>query len=71
MKKVFNEEHKKILVEELEKVIKDYLDYLGDNDDDEETRARMFPLLWMQNLIKTDKIDRLTISLDEEDEIYC
>ena len=71
MKKVFNEEHKQVLAEELEKVIQDYLEYLGEHDDDEKVRARMFPILWLQNLILTDKIDRLTISEDEEYEIYC
>lgn len=71
MNKVFDEKQKKVLVEELDKVIKDWIDYLEDNDNDEDARCnRLFPLIWLQNLIKTGIIDRLEISEEEEDKIY-
>lgn len=72
MKKVFDEEQKEVLVQELEKRIDFYRNHLEEHDEDEDTRNnRLFPLMWLQNLIKTNKIDRLTISVEEEDDIYC
>ena len=65
----FDEEDKKILAEELNKLQRDYLDYLADNDNDEEARGRLFVLSYLKNLIVTNVIDCL--QWDDEDDKIC
>ena len=66
MKVQFTQEEKEILKDELNKIQRDYLDYLEMFDDDEESRNRLFVVSWLKNLITTDKIDVVTWDCDDD-----
>lgn len=68
MRQNFKENEKKILSDDLNKLQQDYLDYLEEYDDDEETRYRLYVVSWLKNLITTNRIDELTWD-DEDDSI--
>lgn len=70
MKVQFTQEEKEILKDELNKIQRDYLDYLEMFDDDEESRNRLFVVSWLKNLITTNKIDVVTWD-DDDDTILC
>jgi len=63
---IFDDDQKKVLAEEIEKLIQDYLDYLQDNDSDEDARSnRLYPLMYLKRIVDLNMIDRLNIT--EED----
>lgn len=67
---IFDEDQKKVLSEELEKLIQDYLDYLQDYDDDEDTRSnRLYPLMYLKRIIDLNMIDRLNITEEDFEQI--
>lgn len=66
MKVNFNENEKKILSKELNKLQEDYLNCLEKCDDDEETRYKLFVVSWMKNLITTNRIDELSWNIDDD-----
>ena len=65
----FDEEEKKILAEELNKLQNDWLDVLREDDTDEEVRRRLFVISYLKNLITTNAIDCL--QWDEYDDKIC
>lgn len=62
----FNELEKKILSEELTKIQRDYLDYLEDNDNDEDARERLFVVSYLKNVIRTGVIDELDVDFNDD-----
>ena len=67
---IFDEDQKKVLSEELEKLIQDYLDYLQDNDSDEDTRSnRLYPLMYLKRIVDLNMIDRLNITEEDFEQI--
>lgn len=67
---IFDEDQKKVLSEELEKLIQDYLDYLQDNDSDEDTRSnKLYPLMYLKRIVDLNMIDRLNITEEDFEQI--
>ena len=66
MKVNFNENEKKILSDDLNKLQRNYLDYLEEYDDDEETRYRLYVVSWLKNLITTNRIDEINWNDDDD-----
>jgi hypothetical protein len=66
VQRLFDEQDKTILVEDLSKLQQDYLDYLEDNDEDEEMRYRLYVISWLKNVIITNKIDVIEVEQDDE-----
>lgn len=67
---IFDEDQKKVLSEELEKIIQDYLDYLQDYDSDEYTRStKLYPLMYLKRIIDLNMIDRLNITEEDFEQI--
>ena len=62
----FNELEKKILSEELTKIQRDYLDYLEDNDNDEDARERLFVVSYLKNVIRTGVIDEPDVDFNDD-----
>lgn len=66
----FTKNDKKILSDEVGKLVNDYLDYLDVADDDESARSRLRVLMQLKNVIDKNYIDRVAVS-DAESEDIC
>lgn len=65
-RRTFNEDEKKVVVEELNKLQREYLDALTEKDDDEDSRERLFIISFLKNVFVTGQIDNLQIDFNDD-----